>query len=84
MERVLYVYCWEVNSHYIQSEQCPYLYHMSIYLLPKTIVKEMDKVRRTFFWQGGHAKRKYHLVKWTKYARVRKKGGVWESRTSEK
>lgn len=25
------------------------VYHISIYLLPKTVIKEMDKVRRTFF-----------------------------------
>lgn len=41
-------------------------YHMSMYLLPKTVVHNMDKARRTFFWQGGHVKRKYHLVKWIK------------------
>jgi hypothetical protein len=28
------------------------IYQMSIYLLPKTIVNKMDKMRRTFFWQG--------------------------------
>lgn len=38
------------------------IYHMSIYLLPKTVISDMDKVRRIFFWQGGHVKRKYHLV----------------------
>ena len=30
-----------------------FIYHMSIYLLPKTVVKALDKQRRTFFWQGG-------------------------------
>jgi len=48
---------------------------MSIYLLPKTVIKEMDKVRRTFFWQGGHSRRKYHLVRWTKICKSNKKGG---------
>jgi hypothetical protein len=42
------------------------IYQMSIYLLPKTIVKKMDQIRRTFFWQGGGTKKKYHLIKWTK------------------
>lgn len=41
------------------------IYQMSIYLLPKTIVKKMDQIR-TFFWQGGGTKKKYHLIKWTK------------------
>jgi len=26
------------------------IYHMSIYLLPKTIVSRLDKIRRSFFW----------------------------------
>ena len=52
------------------------IYHMSIYLLPKTVIKEMDKVRRTFFWQGGHSRRKYHLVRWTKICKSNKKGGL--------
>jgi hypothetical protein len=52
------------------------IYHMSIYLLPKSIINDMDKVRRTFFWQGGHAKRKYHLVKWIKVCKCKKKGGL--------
>lgn len=42
------------------------IYHMLIYLLPKTITYSLDKIRRTFFWQGGGTKRKYHLVKWKK------------------
>jgi hypothetical protein len=40
-----------------------FIYHMSMYLLPKTVVAELDKLR-TFFWQGGSTKRKYHLVRW--------------------
>ena len=49
---------------------------MSIYLLPKTVIKELDKVSRTFFWQGVHTKRKYHLVKWIKICKSKKKGGL--------
>jgi hypothetical protein len=52
------------------------MYHMSVYLLLKTTVKEIDKIRRTFFWQGGGTKRKYHLVNWVKICRHKKKGGV--------
>jgi hypothetical protein len=29
------------------------IYHMSIFLLPKTTIKRMEKIRRRFFWQGG-------------------------------
>jgi hypothetical protein len=52
------------------------LYQMSIYLLPKTIIYKLDKIRRTFFWQGGGTKKKYHLIKWTKICKSKKKGGL--------
>ena len=34
-----------------------FIYYMSMYLLPKTIVDTLDKQRRKFFWQGGGRKR---------------------------
>lgn len=49
---------------------------MSVYLLPKTIIEKMDKIRRTFFWQGGAAKKKYHMVKWEIICKSKKKGGL--------
>jgi hypothetical protein len=49
---------------------------MSVYLLPKTTVKILDKVRRTFFWQGGGTKKKYHLIKWEVICKSNKKGGL--------
>ena len=52
------------------------IYHMSVFLLPKTTLKEIDKLRRTFFYQGGGTKRKYHLVRWFKLCKSKKKGGV--------
>jgi hypothetical protein len=29
-----------------------FIYHMSMYLFPQTVVNELDKQRRMFFWQG--------------------------------
>jgi len=49
---------------------------MSVYLLPKTTIHAMDKTRRSFFWQGGGTKKKYHLIKWVNICRSKKKGGV--------
>jgi hypothetical protein len=50
------------------------IYQMSIYLLPKTVIRNLDKIRRKFIWQGGGTKRKYHLVKWTKICKSKRKG----------
>lgn len=58
-------------------------YHMPVYLLPKTIINRLEKTRRTFFWQGGGTKGKYHLVKWEIICKSKKKG-VWGSKTLEK
>jgi hypothetical protein len=33
------------------------IYHMSIFLLPKIVIKRMDKHRRKFFWQGGASRK---------------------------
>jgi hypothetical protein len=51
-------------------------YAMSIYLLPKTVVKKIDGTRKRFFWQGGGTEKKYHLVKWCLIARPKNKGGL--------
>jgi hypothetical protein len=55
---------------------CIPTYAMSMYLLPKTVVKKIDIVRKRFFWQGGANKRKYHLVKWAVITKPKKKGGL--------
>lgn len=35
------------------------IYCLSMYLLPKTVIKRMDRTRKRFMWQGGSTKRKY-------------------------
>jgi hypothetical protein len=61
-----------INSSLVNST----IYHMSMYLLPKTVIKRMDKNRRKFFWHGGSLKKKYHLLQWGKICRSKKKGGL--------
>jgi hypothetical protein len=36
----------------------------------------MDAVRKSFFWQGGNLRKKYHLGKWTKITKTKDKGGL--------
>lgn len=49
---------------------------MSVYLAPKTVIEKLDRIRRSFFWQGGGTKRKYHLVRRVKICKSKKKGGL--------
>lgn len=55
-----------------------FIYHMSMYMLPKTIIKELDKQRRRFFWQGGGQKKKYHLVRWEVICKSKKERRAWD------
>jgi hypothetical protein len=50
------------------------IYHMPMFLLPKTSIERMEKIRRRLFWQWGKMKRKYHLVKWDIIYKAKKKG----------
>ena len=52
-----------------------FIYHMSMYLLPKTTTDILDRQRRTFFWQGGSQKRKYHLIRWDIINKSKNHGG---------
>jgi hypothetical protein len=61
-----------INSSLINST----IYHMSMFLLSKIVIKRMDKGMRKFFWRGGSLKKQYHLVKWSKICKSKKKGGL--------
>jgi hypothetical protein len=52
------------------------VYYMFMFLLPKTSIEKMEKTRKRFFWQGGKLKKKYHLVKWEKIWKSKKKKEV--------
>ena len=49
---------------------------MSMYLFPQIVLEKLDKQRRTFLWQEGGQKRKYHLVRWETICQSKKKGGL--------
>ena len=53
-----------------------FIYHMSMYLLPKTVTARLDKQRRTFFWEDNSIKRNYHLIKWSTICQSKEKGGL--------
>jgi hypothetical protein len=49
-----------------------FIYHTSIYLLPKTIVDSLDKTEKEIFL----ARRKYHRVRWDVICRSKLNGGL--------
>jgi hypothetical protein len=61
-----------INSSLAKST----IYHMSMFLLPKTVIGRMEKGRRMFFWQGSKLKKAYHLVKWGKVCKSKRTRGL--------
>jgi hypothetical protein len=63
VDRKLHVY-WE---RLVKIDAClssTVVYQMSLRLLHKTNIEQLDKPIRSFFWASSADKRKYHFVKW--------------------
>jgi hypothetical protein len=52
------------------------VYQMSLRLLHKTNIEQIDKPIRSFFWAGSADRRKYHFVKWKWICKPKQKGGL--------
>ncbi|WMV25245.1 hypothetical protein MTR67_018630 [Solanum verrucosum] len=48
----------------------------SVFILPKSILKEVDKIYRNYIWGSNEEKRKVPLVAWEKICRPKKFGGL--------
>ena len=66
----------QLLSHDERMLTSTFIYHMSMYLFPQIVLEKLDKQRRTFLWQEGGQKRKYHLVRWETIWQSKKKGGL--------
>jgi hypothetical protein len=52
------------------------LYMLSIYPIPKSVIRKVDIYRRRLLWQGGHQTKKYHLVDWASVCSPKNQGGL--------
>ncbi|RVX20331.1 putative ribonuclease H protein [Vitis vinifera] len=52
------------------------IYHMSLFRMPKSVARRLDKVQRDFLWGGGSEERKAHLIKWEAICEDKSKGGL--------
>jgi hypothetical protein len=60
-----------INASLVNST----IYHMSMYLMPKTVIKRLDKNSRKFFWQVVF-KKKISLGEMAKICKLKRKGGL--------
>jgi len=51
-------------------------YIMSFYLLPKWVLKEIEKIRRNFFWKGKSEEKKMMNVSWSIICKPKSAGGL--------
>jgi hypothetical protein len=52
------------------------MFMMSIFEIPKGVIKKLDQYRSRFYWQGDTDKKKYRLTKWDILCRPKDQGGL--------
>nr|XP_009594078.1 uncharacterized protein LOC104090636 [Nicotiana tomentosiformis] len=50
-------------------------YLMSLFPMPMSVKKKLDRIRRDFLWEGNKDRRSFHLVKWDKVLLEISEGG---------
>ncbi|KAJ0508909.1 putative RNA-directed DNA polymerase [Helianthus annuus] len=51
-------------------------YYLSLFLAPKSIVKKLESIRRSFIWGRTNLKNKINWVRWEKLIRPKNFGGI--------
>uniref|UniRef100_A0A803P8A0 Reverse transcriptase domain-containing protein n=1 Tax=Cannabis sativa TaxID=3483 RepID=A0A803P8A0_CANSA len=52
------------------------IYYLSLFKVPKMVLKELEKMMRDFFWEGGDLAGGDHLVAWDEVCKPRAEGGL--------
>ncbi|KAJ9699285.1 hypothetical protein PVL29_008065 [Vitis rotundifolia] len=52
------------------------IYQLSLFRMPKLVVKRLEKLQRDFLWGGGSMERKIHLINWEVVCTQKEKGGL--------
>ncbi|RVW74561.1 Copper-transporting ATPase PAA1, chloroplastic [Vitis vinifera] len=52
------------------------IYQLSLFRMPKLVVKRLEKLQRDFLWGGGSLERKIHLINWAVVCTQKESGGL--------
>ncbi|KAL7242941.1 hypothetical protein ACSBR1_015362 [Camellia fascicularis] len=52
------------------------IYYLSIFKLPVSVAKVIERIQANFLWGGSELKRKAHLVSWLEATRSKENGGL--------
>ncbi|KAJ9674776.1 hypothetical protein PVL29_023982 [Vitis rotundifolia] len=51
-------------------------YHLSLFRMPKSVAKRLERIQRDFLWGGGSLDKKVHLINWEVVCTHKEKGGL--------
>lgn len=51
-------------------------YFMSIFIIPSSVARRLEKLERNFLWEGSMEERKYHLIQWETVRSSLESGGL--------
>lgn len=49
---------------------------MFVFLMPEKVIAKLERIMRTFFWEGNKGGKLNHLVKWEFVTRSQNDGGL--------
>lgn len=52
------------------------IYYLSIFKLPVSVAKLIERIQANFLWRGSELKRKVHLVSWLEATKSKENGGL--------
>lgn len=52
------------------------LYYMSLFVMPKGVSNQLNRIFRQFFWNEKDIKRRIHTVRWEQFCTDKGKGGL--------
>ncbi|CAL8989771.1 unnamed protein product [Prunus brigantina] len=59
-------------------------YYMSLFKMPASVVNKLEKLMRSFLWEGVEEGKRDHLVKWERVANSKDEGGLGVGSLKEK
>ncbi|RVX02656.1 Transposon TX1 uncharacterized 149 kDa protein [Vitis vinifera] len=75
VEKTIFVKGWEDYPHQSTLASMP-IYQLSLFRMPKLVVKRLEKLQRDFLWGGGSMERKIHLINWAVVCTQKESGGL--------
>ena len=75
MEEAILIFGWDITLIKACLSNIP-VYYMSLFKMPKAVLKKVDCIYRSFLWDGQGDNKKLHLLKWSEVIKPKWSGGL--------